>query len=59
MRYRGKKPRSGLTAEQAIVVVLILMVATLVLTMRASAEITGMSVGEQLHQALFVAKDWD
>ena len=59
MRYRGKKPRGGISAEQAIAVVILLMVATLVMTMRVSAEITGMSAGEQLHQALFVAKDWE
>ena len=59
MRYRGRRPRSGLSGEQVIAVAIIMLVAMLVMTMKASAEITGMSVGEQMNQALFVAKDWD
>ena len=58
-RYRGRKPRGGLSAEQAGVVVLAVLVAILVLTMRANSQYCGMSVGEQVYQAVFVTKDWE
>lgn len=58
-RYRGRKTRGGLSAEQAGVVVLAVLVAILVMTMKVNSQYCGMSVGEQVHQAVFVTKDWD
>lgn len=58
-RYRGRKPRRGLSAEQAGIVVLAVLVAILVLTMRANSQYCGKSVGEQVYQAVFVTKDWE
>lgn len=58
-RYRGRKPRGGLSAEQAGVVVLAVLVAMLVLTMKVNSQWCGKSVGEQVHQAVFVTKDWE
>ena len=58
--YRGKKPRtSGLTAGQVSAVFIAITIAILFMTMQASGEWTGMSIVEQLHQALFVATDLD
>ena len=57
--YRGKRNRSGLSAAQVGVVAIVLLVAILAMTMKASGQWTGMSAGEQLHQALFVATDLD
>ena len=54
-RYRGKR---GLTGEQVMIVAASVILAVLALTMTACAEMTGMSVGEQLYDALLVAKDW-
>ena len=59
MAYRGKKPRSGFTAEQVIALATLVLAAVMALTIRANSQWTGMSAEEQLHQALFVAKDWD
>ena len=58
-RYRGRRPRCGLTAEQAGVVVLAVLVAILVMTMKVNSQYCGMSVGEQVYQAVFVTKDWE
>ncbi len=58
-RYRGQRPGGGLTAEQVILLSLVALTAILLLTMRANSAWTGMSCGEQIHQALCVAKDWD
>ena len=49
-RYRGKRPRGGLTAEQVAAVALITLAAILVMTMK--------TCGEQLYEALFVTGDW-
>lgn len=57
--YRGKKPRRGLSPEQAGVVFLAALVAIMALTIHANSQWSGMSAGEQLYQAVFVAKDWD
>lgn len=56
--YRGKR-RSGLTAEQVLLLAVVVLVAVMALTIRAAGKWTGMSAGEQLYQALFVAKDWE
>lgn len=58
-RYRGRKPRGGLTAEQVILLSLVVLAAILMLTMRASSVWTGMSCREQLYQAVFVTEDWE
>lgn len=58
-RYRGRKPRGGLTAEKVILLSLVALAAILMLTMRASSVWTGMSYREQLYHALFVTEDWE
>lgn len=58
-RYRGRRPRGGLSAGQVGAVAILTLIAILVMTIHANSQWTGMSAGEQLHQALFVAKDWD
>ena len=58
-RYRGRKPAPGLGAGQIGMLAIILLVLMLALTIRANCHWTGMDAGEQLHQAVFVAKDWD
>lgn len=58
-RYRGQKPRSGLTAEQVILLSVVALAAILMLTMRVSSVWTGMSCREQLYQALCVTEDWE
>ena len=58
-RYRGKKRGAGLGAGQVGLLAIFLLVVMLALTVRANCQWTGMDAGEQLHQALFVAKDWD
>ena len=58
-RYRGRKPGKGLTPEQVILLSLVALAAILMLTVRASSVWTGESCGEQIHQALFVTKDWE
>lgn len=58
-RYRGRKPRSGLSAGQAGIMFVLVLAVMLVLTIHANSQWFGMTAGEQVHQALFVAKDWD
>lgn len=58
-RYRGRKPRGGLTAEKVILLSLVALAAILMLTMRACSVWTGQTYGEQLYQALFVTEDWE
>ena len=58
-RYRGKRPRGGLTAGQVAAMALITLAAVLVMTMKVSAQWCGQTCGEQLYIALFVAEDWD
>lgn len=57
-RYRGKRPRSGMTAEQVAAVALITLVAILVMTMKVNSQWCGQSCGEQLYEAMFVTEDW-
>lgn len=57
-RYRGKRPRSGMTAEQVAVVALITLVAILVMTMKVNSQWCGQTCGEQLCEAIFVTGDW-
>ena len=54
-RYRGKR---GLTGEQVMIAAAAAILAILAMTIWACADMTGLSAGEQLHDALFVAKDW-
>ena len=58
---KEKTKQSGLwvDVEQAGIVVLAVLVAILVLTMRANSQYCGKSVGEQVYQAVFVTKDWE
>lgn len=56
-KYRGRKPRGGLTPEQAVIAVLVTMVLVLLLTVRVNSAWTGLSCGEQLYQALLVTGD--
>lgn len=58
-RYRGKKPRGGLTAEQVAVAFLAAVVTILAITIHANCEWSGKSPEEQLYEALFVTKDWE
>lgn len=57
-RYRGKRPRGGLTAEQVAAVALITLAAILVMTMKVNSQWCGQTCGEQLYEALFVTGDW-
>ena len=54
----GTAERSG-GAGQVGALAILLLAAILALTVRANCQWTGMDAGEQLHQALFIAKDWD
>lgn len=54
-RYRGKRDMNG---EQVMIAAAAVILAALAVTIWACAEMTGTSAGEQLHYALFVAKDW-
>lgn len=58
-RYRGKKPRRGMTPEQAAIAAVVVMALMLLLTMQASSTWTGLSCREQLYQALLVTEDWE
>lgn len=58
-RYRGKKPRRGMTPEQATIAAVVVMALMLLLTMKASSTWTGLSCREQLYQALLVTEDWE
>lgn len=58
-RYRGRRPRSGMTAGQVAAMALITLAAVLVMTMKVSDQWCGQTCGEQLYIALFVAEDWD
>lgn len=58
-RYRGRRPRGGLTPEQVIGVAIITIAAMLALTIHATSEWTGMSAGDQLYHALYVLEDWE
>ena len=55
-RYRGRR---GVTAEQAAVIAAVAIAATLLLMMHGYAKQSGVSIGEQIYEALFVAQDWD
>ena len=57
--YRGKRCKGGVNAVSAGVVVVLMLVLMMAMTVKASSAWTGMSAGEQLHQALFVATDLD
>lgn len=58
-RYRGKKPRGGLSPLGVATVAILTLICILYMTMTVSAEITGEEPGEQIYQALFVTKDWE
>lgn len=55
-RYRGKRNK---TERQLCAVVLIAFAAVLFLTMKANSQWTGMDIGEQVYEAVFIAEDWD
>ena len=55
VRYRGRRPRGGLTAEQVIVAA---AAAVLFLTMRVNSQWCGKTCGQQVYEALFVTEDW-
>ena len=57
--YKGKRRQRGVSGEKAIIFVMLVLVAMLAMTIRANSHWTGMSAGEQIHQALFVTKDWE
>lgn len=54
-RCRGKR---GMNGEQVMIAAAAVILAALAMTIWVCAEMTGTSAGEQLHYALFVAKDW-
>lgn len=56
---RGRKPRGGLTPEQAAIAAVVVIALVLLLTMRVSSTWTGLSCREQLYQALLVTEDWE
>ena len=55
----SRPAEDGLTPEQVILLSLVVLAAILMLTMRANSVWTGESCAEQIHQALFVTKDWE
>ena len=55
-RYRGRR---GLTGEQTMVLVMAVIAAVLLAMMYGYSRQTGVSIGEQICEALFVARDWD
>ena len=57
--YRGKRCKGGMNAVSVGVVAMMMLVLMTAMTMKASSAWTGMSAGEQLQQALFVATDLD
>lgn len=57
--YRGRKPRGGPSGEKVMLIALLTILAIMAMTIHASSRWTGMTAQEQLHQAFFVAKDWD
>ncbi|WP_298022266.1 hypothetical protein [uncultured Dysosmobacter sp.] len=56
-RYRGKKPRGGLSPETVMLIAVLAMMAILTMTMRINRQWTGRSVRGQLYQAVFVTPD--
>lgn len=57
-RYKGRRPRGGLTAGQVCVTAVTVILAVLLMTMKVNSQWCGMSVGEQLYEAVFVTEDW-
>lgn len=55
--YRGK--RRGMSAEQVMVAAAAILAAVLLLTIHANSQWIGMSAEEQIHHAVFDAKDWE
>ena len=47
-----------MNGEQVMIAAAAVILAALAMTIWVCAEMTGTSAGEQLHYALFVAKDW-
>ena len=58
VRYRGRRPRGGLTAEQVIVAAAAAVLIVLFLTMRVNSQWCGKTCGQQVYEALFVTEDW-
>lgn len=57
-RYRGRKPRGGLTPEQAAVAILTVMAAVLLMTTKVNSQWCGKTCGQQFYEAVFVTEDW-
>lgn len=57
-RYRGRKPRGGLTPEQTAAAILTVMAAVLLMTMKVNSQWCGKTCGQQLYEAVFVTEDW-
>lgn len=57
-RYKGRRPRGGMTPGQVCVVAVAVILAVLLMTMKVNSQWCGMSVGEQLYEAVFVTEDW-
>ena len=58
VRYRGRRPRGGLMAEQVIVAAAAAVLVVLFLTMRVNSQWCGKTCGQQVYEALFVTEDW-
>lgn len=57
--YKGKRSGGGMNGETVIVILAMIITAMLLLTMKANSSWSGMDVSEQVHQAVFVTKDWE
>ena len=57
-RYKGRRPKSGLTPGQIRVAAVAVILAVLLMTMKVNSQWSGMSCAEQLHEALVVTGDW-
>lgn len=59
MKKRMKKVlESGMTGEALVVLVIAWLIGMLVLVSRAAEASTGLSMTEQIYQALFLLGDW-
>lgn len=57
-RYRGRRPRGGMTPGQIGVTAVTVILAVLLMTMKVNSQWCGQTCGEQLYEALFVTEDW-
>lgn len=58
-RYRGRKPRAGLTETQVFAACLGILIAIVLMTLRVNSQWCGKSCGEQIYEAVFETEDWE